>query len=221
MIHHLMFLIFAYSNQIGNSQYSGEWTDATWDEYPFMVRMSGSQCNGAILSLNDDNGKGVVLTSAWCVSGNGKGVKVGPANEATTYNIESWTIHENFVNEYPWANDIALIYLTQAITHPGAEQVVLQHNDNLIRENDEVLITQYGSEYTDPLEVAFTHTDTCSIDTLPGFICISDHGGMDNMESSVCQGRMGSPLIHNGKQIGMVSSVGMLTCYGQPQPVVN
>eukprot|EP01084_Bolivina_argentea_P187567 323052_1 len=217
MIHHLMFLIFAYSNQIGNSWGPGEWRDSTWDEYPFMVRL-GSACSGAILSLNDGSGKGVVLTAAYCLS-QGKNTPNTVGVGGTTYNIESWTIHEDFVNEYPYPNDIALIYLTQAITYP-AEQVVLQHNDNLIRENDEVLITQYESENT--LKVALSHKNTCypSIAYPEGGFCIEDYGGMDNMESSVCQGRMGSPLIHNGKQIGMVGYLGIWSC-GYPQYVTN
>eukprot|EP01084_Bolivina_argentea_P187568 323053_1 len=214
MIHHLMFLIFAYSNQIGNSWGPGEWRDSTWDEYPFMVRFVGySDCSGSILSLNGHNGKGVVLTAAHCA---------GPTTVAigdTTYNVGSRTIHENFVGEfeYPYANDIALIYLTQAITHPSAEQVVLQNNDNLIRYQDEVLITQHGSGNT--LQVALSHKNTCDPSgTYPeGGFCIQDYGGMDNMESSVCFGDLGSPLIHNGKQIGMVGMFGWFHCNGDPQ----
>eukprot|EP01084_Bolivina_argentea_P266541 452108_1 len=225
MIHHLIFLIFAYSNQIGKSQI-WEWTDATWGEYPFMIslrRYGNHWCGGGILSLNDNDGKGVVITAAHCLqNGNyntftvaiGCTLSACPANEATTYNIESWTIHENFENAYPWPNDIALIYLTQAITHPGAEQVVLQNNDQLIHDNDEVLITGYwgrnpqgaGSDI-DTLEVALSHKDNaaeCDI-YYPESICIRDDGGMDNMISGVCNGDSGSPLIHNGKQIGIVS----------------
>eukprot|EP01084_Bolivina_argentea_P206247 352178_1 len=207
------------------------WTDAEWAQFPFMVSLYS--CGASILTLNGHNGKGALLTAAHCFGGGRPSVWIGCKSlYCDQYDIESVTFHQDYVNNADeFKNDIAIIFLKEPITYEGAIPVVVASDPMAISNDDKLTLLGYGGSNsigkgrtgfsdTNTLEYAISYIvdrDECNdyyknneVDT-DGFLCMRDHFDLDHMVS-ICNGDSGSPVMHNGKQIGLNSFVGNWSC---------
>eukprot|EP01084_Bolivina_argentea_P297219 512029_1 len=217
---------------------SHEWTDTEWSAFPYMVLVKDcspswacGQCGGSILSLDGIDGKGAILTAAHCARGSNIFIHIGTTDThccfkpgVKTYNVINKKIgHQMFTGG--GNNDIAILYLDSAITHPDAVAIELESDINNIPNNARLTAVGYGGSCTNPniciapsdldtLEYAFTNFVTkeeCLAQapggTTPGayIICVKDMFMSDGY-TTVCSGDSGSPLIYNNKQIGIVQS---------------
>lgn len=213
------------------------WIDAKWEDLPFMVQLRNNGdgiCGGSILTLNGHNGKGAILTAAHCVdrlSNSAVTIYIGcttsscSTDSKTIHNVESIAIHANYAGPVQGANygenDIAIVYLTKPITQSGAIPVVLESDPLLAKNNSPVKLTGYygfGASDTDSLEYAISHIMTrsecvnewgSSVTTANDF-CLKDDKKSDGT-STTCDGDSGSPVLFEGKQIG-ITSFGAESC---------
>eukprot|EP01084_Bolivina_argentea_P079506 144220_1 len=138
------------------------------------------------------------------------------------YSAEKFVVHEDYDPDGA-AHDIALIILTTPINHPHAIPVVIESDPMIAENNGKVKITGYlgdagddarGGSDTTKLEYGWTNImprDECKAFSLDYAMIISDNDictrddlGKDGMVMA-CQGDSGSPLLYQGKQIGLVS----------------
>eukprot|EP01083_Nonionella_stella_P197159 725032_1 len=144
------------------------------------------------------------------------------------YNIEAVTPHPQYDNPQIKENDIQIIYLDRAITCPGAVGIVIESDPMIAENNGKVKLTGYWGEYyggrggsdTNNLQIGYTNimtrkecqnyfNDYSGDYTGDMFItdaefCVKDDVGTDGMVMS-CKGDSGSPVLYQGKQIGIVS----------------
>mmetsp|Transcript_30617 Transcript_30617/g.49793 ORF Transcript_30617/g.49793 Transcript_30617/m.49793 type:complete len:486 (+) Transcript_30617:45-1502(+) len=201
-----------------------EWTDTTWEEHPFMVKVGG--CGGSIISTSGYGGKGVVLTAAHCLTGKSTvEVMVGRTQTmsgGSTYKAAWWKVHEAYSTSTK-VNDIGLVYLKDAIDHRGASAVQVYPAGHAISSGDAIrLLGYYGVEQpgydcegcsdSNTLEYTWGHYvswSTCNANSKVGTICDNDMCIVDSDTSdgltSTCAGDSGSPAVFQGRQIGLVS----------------
>jgi len=158
-------LTLSYSSGSSNKPTLGEWTDTTWLDNPFMVRLDISKdggsyiCGGSIVATDEWEGKGVILTAAHCVEGaDNVNAWVGCTQTncrdalATGYNDDYYVVHPEYnsylaTRDVHWCdNDIALIFLKQPIEVSGAQRVRLHPDIDVLANDDEVeVFGYYGS----------------------------------------------------------------------------
>lgn len=229
----MVFLHVTKSNENGDKSYGG--------------------CGGSIIAIDQADGKGVILTAAHCVTPSADQLEQGYVLERVIVFVgldgytseiialreysayvatpDSVLIHEGYDVAFEmtgWKDDdIALIFLSEAIDHSGAEKIELLSDLSVIRNNDGIHVLGYlggGASDEDTLEYADTNylNDTAcaaEIDNIEGLtdeakdiykamviggheFCIEDRTGTTQ---TVCRGDSGSPSTFNGKQIGVNS----------------
>jgi len=222
----------------------GEWTETQWSDNPFLVRVDVSKsgefysCGGSIIATHEHDGKGVVLTSAHCVSeaqdmemwiGCTTGMCVDAVAEV--FVAEHYVVHpdyqENNCSIADWCrDDIAVMFLDRAIDVEGAASVPLAEGIEYLTNDANITVFGYyggSAEGADmeSLEWALTNyilPTECDADyddhevSGPQDICITDdfpeNGGLD----TVCMADSGSPaLTEDGELIG-ISSWGLGDC---------
>lgn len=165
----------------------GEWTDTSWSDHPFIVKLDVNIdgysyiCGGSIISTDEWNGKGVILTAAHCVEGaRAVNVWVGCTSTncrddmATGYGVDHWVTHPDYdsslsTDDVRWCNnDLALLFLGRAIGVSGALRIELESNLNVMDNDAEITVFGYygscalnvdcvGGSDVDSLEYAITN----------------------------------------------------------------
>ena len=222
----------------------GEWTETKWSDNPFLVRVDVTKndefysCGGSIIATHEHDGKGVVLTSAHCISEAHEiemwiGCTTGMCVDAVAevFVAEHYVVHpeyqENNCSIADWCHDdIAIVFLDRAIEVEGAASVQLAEGiESVMNDANLTVFGYYGGsadgDDMESLEWALTNfilPTECDADydnhdvSGPQDLCITDdfpaNGGLD----TVCMGDSGSPVLtEDGYLIG-ISSWGLGDC---------
>lgn len=189
--------------------------DAGEGEYPFHVslRINGiHECSGSIIHPK------VILTAAHCV------YHAEPSNVVVVagtnfldrggkrYDVVNITLHDNF-NTSTIRHDIALLKLASIIVFDKFTKPI-RLNTQYIDENVECLLSGFGlngfpeGNATNELQHAVISTvsyNLCKEMLAPSPIFSTQLCTLSKKGLGTCKGDSGSPLIHNEKQVGIVS----------------
>ncbi|XP_053686666.1 trypsin-5-like [Sabethes cyaneus] len=196
-------------------------TDTTIQEYPFMVSLRSSagyhSCGGSILTRN------WIMTAAQCVDSNTASqqtIQVGRTNvssiaDESVFKIELVIQHPEYDPSNSYINDIALLKLVNPLKFSVSIQpVTLPEPFFEVDEADlEVTLVGWGvnndgifSDTLQKVDYYVVPNEQCNEihgnNTIyPSQICAAEPGGGKGQ----CSGDSGSPLLHRGVQVGIVS----------------
>eukprot|EP01084_Bolivina_argentea_P211380 359582_1 len=191
------------------------WEDVKWADYPYMAVLKSVHgiCGGAILTLNGAGGNGAIITAAHCTHGptHAPWIVIGCDNiNPVSYSCDSAKTYFQDPSRPPivYSQDIGVIFLSEPIAYAGATSIQPWHYP--INNGDNLIVTGYGGISKNSLEKQTFEVTGCD----PKYhnhmqmhdeewMCVIDPA----RENSLCGGDSGSPILANGKLVGIVSVV--------------